>query len=184
MDEDLASPVGGETILAELSRFQGRSGFTNFETSRLRLLGVELPAGRNPILLFERLSGSALPVRSVTKRGLAPFPRFELTLEPRFASRLGWRLEAEGASRWIDANDQLVATAYCWRDGGPDGQTHGNCLYGEGAAITLTELGRLQFEALTGPRRIETVARRAQRQDARQQERFAASSTSNTSASE
>lgn len=184
VDEDLASPEVGETILAELSQFRGRSGFTNFETSRLRLLGVELPAGRNPVLLFERLNGSALPVRSVIERGFAPLPRFELTLEPRFASQLGWRLGADGTSRWVNANDQFVATAYCWRDGGPDGQTHGNCLYGEGAAITLTELGRAQFEALAAPRRIETVARRAQLRNARRQERFAASSTSNTSASE
>jgi len=91
------------------------------------------------------------------------------------ANRLRWQAATDGTSRWFDANGQLVATAYCWRDGGPDGQTHGDCLYGEGAVIALTEIGRTQLEGLVGPRRVETVARRARSHNAQNQERFAAS---------
>ncbi|KQQ84132.1 hypothetical protein ASF73_16315 [Xanthomonas sp. Leaf131] len=175
VEEDLTVAVGAETILAELTHFQGRSSFTAYEWSRMRLLGTKLPPCQNPVSLFDRLPDSSFPVRAVTRRGIAPLPRFELTLDPGLANRLGWQATTDGTSRWFDANGQLVATAYCWRDGGPDGQTHGDCLYGEGAVIALTEVGRTQLEGLVGPRRVETVARRARSRNVQKHERFAAS---------
>lgn len=175
VEEDLAAAGGAETILAELTHFHGRSSFTVYEWSRMRLLGTRLPPDRDPISLFERLPSSGFPVRAVTRGGHAPLPRFELTLDPGLADRLGWQAATDGTSRWFDANGQLVATSYCWRDGGPDGQTHGDCLYGEGAAIALSAAGRTQLEELAGPRRVETVARRARSDSAQNQERFAAS---------
>lgn len=175
VEEDLPAAGGAETVLAELTHFQGRSSFTAYEWSRMRLLGTRLPPGRDPVSLFERLPDSGFPVRAVTHRGLASLPRFELTLDPGLANRLGWQAATDGTSRWFDANGQLVATAYCWRDGGPDGQTHGDCLHGEGAAIALTDAGRTQLEELAGPLRVETVARRARSHNAQNQERFAVS---------
>jgi hypothetical protein len=175
VEEDLTAAGGTETILAEVTHFQGRSSFTAYEWSRMRLLGIRLPPGWDPVSLFEHLPDSGFPVRAATQRGLASLPRFELTLDPGLANRLGWQAPADGTSRWFDANAQLVATAYCWRDGGPDGQTHEGCLYGEGAAIVLTEVGCAQLEELVGPRRVETVARRARSYGAQNQERFAAS---------
>lgn len=175
VEEDISTPGGAETILAELTHFQGRTSFTVYEWSRMRLLGTRLPPGRDPVSLFERLPDSGFPVRSVTRRSLAPLPRFELTLDPGLVNRLGWQAATDGTSRWFDANGQLMATAYCWRDGGADGQTHGDCLYGEGAAIALTQAGSAELEELVGPRRVETVARRARSHNAQNQERFAAS---------
>ncbi|WP_456997965.1 AAA family ATPase [Lysobacter sp. A421] len=175
VEEDITAAGGTETILAELTYFQGRSSFTAYEWSRMRLLGTRLPPDADPVSLFERLPHSGFPVRAVTRPGLASLPRFELTLDPGLANRLGWQAVTDGTSRWFDANGQLVATAYCWRDGGPDGQTHGDCLYGEGAAIALTEVGRTQLEGLVGPRGVETVARRARLHNAQNQQRFAAS---------
>jgi hypothetical protein len=165
--------------LAELTHFQGRSSFTTYEWSRMRLLGVRLPSGRDPVSLFQGLNDSGLLVRSVTRPDLPSPPHFELTLDPALANRLGWRVATDKTSRWFDADAQLVATAYCWRDGGPDGQTHGNCLYGEGAAIVLTEVGRVQLEGLRGPRRVETVARRVRSQNGQSNEQFAASRARN-----
>lgn len=176
VEEDLTAAGGTETILAEVTHFLGRSSFTAYEWSRMRLLGTRLPAGQDPVSLFERLPDSGFPVRAVTQRGHASLPRFQLTLDPGLVNRLGWQAATDGTSRWLDANAQLVATVYCWRDGGPDGQTHGDCLYGEGAVIALTEVGRAQLEGLVGPRRVETVARRARSHNAQNQERFAASS--------
>jgi len=175
VEEDIAPAGGAEIILAEMTHFQGRSSFTVYEWSRMRLLGTRLPPGRDPVLLFERLSDSGFLVRTITQRGLASLPRFQLTLDPGLVSRLGWQAATDGTSRWFDANAQLVATAYCWRDGGPDGQKHGDCLYGEGAAIALTEVGRGQLEGLVGPRCVETVARRVRSHGAQNQERFATS---------
>jgi len=176
VDEDLAESGGTQTVLAEITRFQGRSSFTAYEWSRMRLLGTRFPSGRDPVSLFDRMPDSGFCVRAVTHRGLAVLPRFELTLNPVLAVRLGWQVATDSANVWLDANGQLVATAYCWRDGGPDGQTHGDCLYGEGAAILLTEVGLAQLEALVGPRRLETVTRRARFHGAEIQERFANSS--------
>lgn len=175
VEEDINHTGGAETILAEITRFKGRSSFTSYDWSRMRLLGTRLPTGRDPVSLFDQLHDSGFPVRAVTQRGLVSLPSFELTLDPGLSNRLGWQQATDGKSRWFDANDQLMATAYCWRDGGPDGQTHGDCLYGEGAAIVLSEVGRGQLEALVGPQRVETVARRARSHNVQNQERFAAS---------
>jgi hypothetical protein len=180
VEEDLTDAGGAETILAEVTHFQGRSSFTTYEWSRMRLLGTRLPLDRDPVSLFECLPDSGFPVRAITQRGLASLPRFKLTLDPDLASRLGWQAATDGTSRWFDADGQLVATAHCWRDGGPDGQTHADCLFGQGAAIVLTQVGRAQLEGLAGPRRVETVARRARSHGAQNQERFAASSPSDT----
>ena len=180
VDEDLAESDGTQTVLAEITRFQGRSGFTVYEWSRMRLLGTRLPSGRDPVSLFDRMPDTGFPVRAVTHRGLVALPRFELTLDPLLAVRLDWQVATGGATAWLNANGQLVATGYCWRDGGPDGQTHGDCLYGEGAVILLTEAGRTQLEALVGTRRLETVTRRVRSHGAAIQERFANSSPPDT----
>jgi hypothetical protein len=178
VEDDLAAAVGAETILAELTHFQGRSSFAAYEWSRMRLLGTTIPTGLDPVSLFEYLPRSGFPVRAVTRRGLASLPRFEFTLDSGLAIRLGWREATNGTSRWFDANDQLMATAYCWRDGGQDGQAYGDWLYGEGAAIALTEAGSTQLEGLFGRRRVETVALRSRSHNGQSQERFATSATS------
>lgn len=172
VQEDLHPSGGAETILAEVTIFQGRSILTTYEWSRLRLLGTKLPPREDPVSLFERLTDSGFLVRAVTQLGL---PRFQLTLNSGLLNRLAWQAATDGTSQWFDANAQLVATAYCWRDGSPDGQTHGDCLYGEGAAIVLTGVGREQLEKLIGSRRVETVARRVRSHRAQKHERFATS---------
>lgn len=175
VEEDLTVASRTGTILAELTHFQGRSSFTTYEWSRMRLLGINLPSGQDPVSLFDRLRHPRFPVRAVTERGVASLPRFELTLDPALAQHLDWPAATDGTTRWFDANGQLMATAYCWRDGGPDGQTHGDCLYGEGAAIVLTGVGLAKLEGLVKRRFVSTVARRARSHNELHEERFAAS---------
>lgn len=175
VEEDLILEDSDETILAEITRFQGRSFLTDYTWSRMRLLGTRLPPEKDPVSLFDRLPQSGFPVCSVARDGFFSLPRFELTLDPGLANRLGWIAVTDGTSQWFDANAQLVAIAYCWRDGGPDGKPYDHSIYGEGAAITLTKSGRRQIENLIGPCCVETVARRARRHDAQDHERFAVS---------
>jgi hypothetical protein len=176
VEEDVTNAdVGSGRVLVEVTHFQGRAGFTSHEWSRMRLFGVRLPAHQDPLMLFAGLRRSGMMVRRVMRSGFASVPSLELTLDPGLAERLGWRAANDGAPTWLDSQGALMATAYCWRDGGPDGQLHGNCLWGEGAAILLTEAGRVQLEALVGTRFNAAVARRRRSERDQHQERYACS---------
>jgi hypothetical protein len=175
------------TVLAEATHFYGRSGFTVYEWGRMRLFGTLFPDHVNPQHLYEGLPTSGIrrgvgasaaremrmPIQRVVRAGLSSLPSFELTLDPDLTQRLGWRSAEDGSSSWFDREGRLVATAYCWRDGGPDGQTHGDCLWGEGAAILMTATGRSQLEALIGPRSNTAAARRSKQDGNQRRERYA-----------
>ncbi|CAD2246682.1 hypothetical protein [Xanthomonas arboricola] len=170
VESDAHDRVGDDLVLAEITRFQGLYSASRYEWSRLRLFGVQLPATGDPLLMADRIPPGA-PVRRVTRLGLGAIPRWELTLNPQLAEQLGWRSIDERT--WHDASGELVATAYCWRDGGPDGELHGSWIAGEGAAIVLTRAGHAQLTSLHGPTRTDVVARRYKQAGERREERTA-----------
>jgi hypothetical protein len=170
VDDDVRDRAGDDLVLAEITRFQGLYSSSHYEWSRFLLFGVQLPATGDPLAMAERIPPGA-PVRRVTRQGLGAIPRWELTLNQVLVERLGWRSVDERT--WHDASEELVATAYCWRDGGPDGELHGRWLAGEGAAIVLTRTGHAQLAALRGPTRTDVVARRHKHDGERREERLA-----------
>ncbi len=161
---------GDGLVLAEITRFQGLYSSSRYEWSRLRLFGVQLPATGDPLAMADCIPGGA-PVRRVSQLGLGAIPRWELTLNPQVAERLGWNSFDE--LTWHDADGELMATAYCWRDGGPDGELHGRWLAGEGAAIVLTRAGQAQLAALRGPTRTDVMGRRHKLAGGHREERTA-----------
>lgn len=178
VEEDVTdADTGSCTVLAEVTHFQGRASFTNYQWSRMRLFGVRLPAHQDPLMLFAGLPRSGMMVRRVVRAGFASVPSLELTLDAGLVEGLGWQAAGDGTSTWLDSQGALMATAYCWRDGGPDGQLHGDCLWGEGAAILLTEAGRAQLEAMVGTRFNAAVAKRSKSERDQHQERYACSPT-------
>lgn len=102
---------------------------------------------------------------------MSVIPRCELTLNPDFAKRIQWHTDDERV--WRDGNGELMATAYCWRDGGPDGDLHSRNLEGEGAAIVLTRAGHTQLDSLLGPSKQDVIARRHKKSDGLSSERIA-----------
>ncbi|HET7562815.1 MAG TPA: hypothetical protein VFJ87_10615 [Rhodanobacteraceae bacterium] len=188
VEEDLSDvDLGPDTILAGVSHFHGRDAFTTYEWTRMRLFGTRLPARIDPRFLYDGLPVSApaglnggpetrawIPVCRVEREGLGSLPNFELTLDPSLTASLNWRIADDGSSTWADTTGAIVATAYCWRDGAPDGQTHGDCLWGEGAAIVLNATGRTQLEALIGVREFTAAtARRSKNASHEEKVRFA-----------
>lgn len=169
VEDDVRDRVGDGLVLAEITRFQGLYSSSRYEWSRLRLFGVQLPTGA-PLAMADWIPPGA-PVRRVSQLGLGAIPRWELTLNPQLAEQLGWRSVNERT--WHDAGGELMATAYCWRDGGPDGELHGRWLAGEGAAIVLTRAGQAQLAAWRGPIRTAVVARRHRQVGERREERTA-----------
>lgn len=91
-------------------------------------------------------------------RGVGCDSTLGLTLNPEFAAQMQWYTDDERT--WRDGSDVMMATAYCWRDGGPDGDLHGRNLEGEGAAIVLTVAGHSQLDAVLGLRVQDVIARR------------------------
>jgi hypothetical protein len=173
VEADAEDCGGDDLVLAEVTHFQGRHISSRYEWSRLRLLGVQLPATGDPLEMAQRIPPGG-PVMRVVRLGLGVLPRWELTLNPRFAEGLGW-LSADERT-WCDAGGELMATAYCWRDGGPDGELIGNWIAGEGAAILLTRGGHAQLASLYGRTRADVVARRHTRTREHREERIARAS--------
>lgn len=171
VEQDLQEQVGGDTFLAEITRFQGRDGSTQYEWGRLRLLGVHIPEAGDRLDLADYIPEEGAPMRRVTRAGVSVIPRCELTLNPDFAKRIQWHTDDERV--WRDGNGELMATAYCWRDGGPDGDLHSRNLEGEGAAIVLTRAGHTQLDSLLGPSKQDVIARRHKKSDGLSSERIA-----------
>jgi hypothetical protein len=170
VENDVRDHAGDGLVMGEITRFQGLYSSSRYEWSRLRLFGVQLPATGDPLAMADCIPPGA-PVWRVSQLGLGVIPRWELTLNPQLAERMGWHSVDERT--WHDARGELMATAYCWRDGGPDGELHGRWLAGEGAAIVLSRAGRLQLEARCGPVRTDVVARRHKQAGERREERTA-----------
>lgn len=157
VEADADDCAGEDMVLAEVTHFQGRYISSRYEWSRLRLLGMQLPATGDPLEMAHRIPPGG-PVIRVVRLGLGAIPRWELTLNPRFAEALGWRSADERT--WCDTDGELMATAYCWREGGPDGELLGNWIAGEGAAIVLTRGGYALLARLYERTRVDVVARR------------------------
>lgn len=173
VEQDLEEHAGDGTVLAEITRFHGHDSSTHYEWSRLRLLGIRIPETGNPLDLVERVP-LGTPLLRVTRVGLGVIPRWEFTLNSEFAAQMQWRTDDERI--WRDASGELMATAHCWRDGGPDGDLYGRNLQGEGAAIVLTAAGRSQLEIMLGPKSQDSIACRQKKSDGQSLERIAHSS--------
>lgn len=164
-----------DIVLAEVSAFYGRGSLDAYEWAQMRLLGIKIPVDQDPIKLYDALPTSApddargaprdkarLPICRVERESHGSPPRFEMTIDPALVGQLRWRRSVDGRTAWTDEGGDLMATAYCWRDGAPDGRLRGDRMWGEGAAILLTPAGKEQLERICGPRTFLTaVARRS-----------------------
>ncbi|MDQ0008281.1 hypothetical protein J2T07_000440 [Luteibacter jiangsuensis] len=171
VEHDLEEQVGKDTVFAEITQFKGHYSSMHYEWTRLRLFGVRIPDTGDPLDLAEGLSDEGTPMQRVTRVGLGALPRWELTLNPAFAAEMQWYTDDERT--WLDSSGGVMATAYCWRDGGSDGDLHGQNLEGEGAAIVLTAAGRLQLDAVLGSTAQDVIARRQKKSGGQSSERIA-----------
>jgi hypothetical protein len=86
-------------------------------------------------------------------------PEFDLTLNPDLAAHLNWCPVPNDIRAWTNQDGQIVARAFCWRDGGLDGGDS-DCFWGEGAAVILTPKGSDQLVAAVGNVMVGASARR------------------------
>ena len=157
VNEDVADHAAADFVLGEITCYRGRYVDSRYEWSQLGLLGVLMQPTGDPTELVHNLPTGA-PVQLVARPWLGAMPRWEMVLNPNIAEQLHWRTVDQ--TTWRDIDGDLVATAHSWRDGGPDGELHGECLEGEGAAIVLTAAGRKQWNAVRGGARTDVLARR------------------------
>lgn len=155
--DDVANHAAADFVLGEITCYRGRSVDSRYEWSQLRLLGVRMPPMGDPTELVHNLPTGS-PVQLVVRPGLGAMPRWEMVINPHIAGQLHWRTADQ--TTWRDIDGELVATAHSWRDGGPDGELHGEYLEGEGAAIVLTAAGREQWNAVRGGACTYVLARR------------------------
>lgn len=171
VEQDLEEQAGGDTVFAEITRFRGHFSSTHYEWSRLRLMGLRIPEVGDPLDLADGIPDEGAPMQRVTRIGLGVIPRWELTLNSEFAAQMRW-YTVDG-STWRDGSGAMMATAYCWRDGGPDGDLHGRNLEGEGAAIVLTAAGRSQLDFVIGSMTQDVIVRRQKKSGGQSSERIA-----------
>lgn len=157
VNDDVADHAAADFVVGEITCYRGRYVDSRYEWSQLRLLGVLMPPTGDPTELVHNLPTGS-PVQLVTQPGLGAMPRWEMVINSRIAEQLRWRTVDQ--ITWRDIDGELVASAYSWRDGGPDGELHGKYLEGEGAAIVLTAAGREQWNAVHGGARTDVLARR------------------------
>lgn len=157
VNDDVTDHAAADLVLGEITCYRGRYGASLYEWSQLRLLGVLVPPTGDPTELVHNLPAGS-PVQLVARAGLGAIPRWELVLNPCIAEQLHWRTVDQ--TTWRDIDGELVATAHSWRDGGPDGELHGEYLAGEGAVIVLTAAGHEQWNAVRGGARTSVLARR------------------------
>lgn len=161
VNDDVADHAAVDFVLGEITCYRGRHFDSLYEWSQLRLLGVILPPTGDPAGLVHNLPIGS-PVQLVAQPGLGAMPRWEMVMNPHTAEQLHWRTVDQ--ITWHDIDGELVATAYSWRDGGPDGELHGEYLEGEGAAIVLTADGREQWNAVRGRARTDVLVQRKKQQ--------------------
>jgi hypothetical protein len=99
-------------------------------------------------------------IRRVSRFELPRRPEFELALDAQLVRDLGWSPSNPEQSEWIDSDGGVVASVWSWRDAGPDGDSHSDCLWGEGAVFTVTQNGLRELEAAVGPILIGVSAAR------------------------
>ncbi len=157
VNDDVADHAAADFVLGEITCYRGRHFDSRYEWSQLRLQGVLVPPTGDPTELVHNLPIGS-PVQLVARPGLGAMPRWEMFINPHIAEQLHWRTVDQ--ITWRDIDGELVATAYSWRDGGPDGELHGDYLEGEGAALVLTLDGREQWNAVRGGARTDMLARR------------------------
>ncbi|WP_312236412.1 ATP-binding protein [Stenotrophomonas sp.] len=163
VDDDVVDHADAGFVLGEITCYRGRYVDSRYEWSQLRLLGVLIQPTGDPAELVYNLPTGA-PVQLVARPELGAMPQWEMVINPHIAEQLHWRTADQ--ITWSDIDGELVATAYSWRDGGPDGELHGENLEGEGAAIVLTAAGREQWNTVRGGARTDVLALRRKRQGA------------------
>ncbi|PTA70344.1 MULTISPECIES: ATP-binding protein [unclassified Stenotrophomonas] len=161
VNDDVADHAAADFVLGEITCYRGRHFDSLYEWSQLRLLGVILPPTGDPTGLVHNLPIGS-PVQLVARPGLGAMPRWEMVINPHTAEQLHWRTVDQ--ITWRDIDGELVATAYSWRDGGPDGELHGEYLEGEGAVIVLTADGREQWNTVRGRARTDVLVQRKKQQ--------------------
>ncbi|MHC1671694.1 AAA family ATPase [Stenotrophomonas maltophilia] len=162
VSEDVAAHITGDFVLGEITCYRGRYFDFGYEWSQLRLLGVLVRSEGDPTKLVHRLPKGS-PVELVARPKLGAMPPWEMVINPHITEQLHWRTVDQ--TTWHDVDGEMMATAYCWRDGGPDSEPRGEYLWGEGAAIVLTAAGREQWEAARGGARTDVLALRRMQYD-------------------
>lgn len=161
VNDDVVAHGAADFVLGEITCYRGRYLNTRYEWSQLRLLGVLIPTTGDPTELVHHLPTGS-PVLLVPRPRLGAMPRWELVINSDITEQLRWRTADQ--ITWVDTDGELVATAYSWRDGGPDGEPHGEYLEGEGAAIVLTAAGSEQWNAVRGGAHTCVLARRQEQE--------------------
>ena len=89
-------------------------------------------------------------------------PRYRLTICPHWLQKLGWHPHPSNELVFLDTGCALVAKIVWWRDGGPV-DIDDDVIWGQGAYISLTPVGRQQIEVLMGPLDVRVHVRRSYR---------------------
>lgn len=174
----LRNDLPREIIIAEATRFEFRSHSSLYSWSRTRIPLTRFEARITPHQAYYALpaasivQGTLIPadkspalVRRVSRSRLPQRPQFEFVLDEQLVSELGWSLEDNQGFRWVDRDGQFVASVWSWRDAGPHGDTYSDCLWGEGAVLTISPDGLRQLEMLTGRISADITCRRATYKD-------------------
>lgn len=105
---------------------------------------------------FLLLSPTSDLVVRVDQGAASYVPSDLVVLNPQMATDLALTNNAEW-SCYLTANGEIAARVRWWRDGSPQSVDIEHS-WGEGAALTLTEQGKKELEAKTGPLHINSIA--------------------------
>lgn len=166
--DDLEEPPQDEFVLAELATYERRHIRRGYTMQRLRLPRIVANEAQSYDELYHMLDSviwadrflllsptSDLVVR--VDQGAASYvPDDLVVLNPQLAGDLGWTNDADWTC-YLTANGEIAARVRWWRDGSPQSVDIEHS-WGEGAALTLTEKGKKELEAKTGPLRINSIA--------------------------
>jgi len=164
---------GRDLVIAEITRFERHDVRRELVLERLRAPFLAEPTGDELQSWLKDLPRCAwidgiLPlsddpaptiVRRLSQSQLPETPPTMLALCPIWLNRLFWRLHPDMWLTYLDRFGHVVARVTWWRDGGPV-DIQEDVMWGEGVIVTVTQEGRAQLEALTGPLNIHVHARR------------------------
>jgi hypothetical protein len=166
--------IGGDTILAEITRCRARYVRRELTLDRMRVPFLDAAPSEDSSHWTDDLpravwvedivplsdEPAATIVRRFSQSEIPEIPSDMLVICPLWLRHLGWRRHPENWLNYLDQGGRFVAKVVWWRDGAP-GDLRDEVVWSEGVLVMITPEGRAQLEAAVGPLHVQVRAGRA-----------------------
>ncbi|BDU76851.1 P-loop NTPase family protein [Mesoterricola sediminis] len=164
---------GGDTVIAEIVRFNRRYIRKEFTMERMRAPFLDIGSGGDLFSWVHKLPEATWiegwllipdgPATTIVRRFSESFmpgiPSDMLVICPLWLDILAWQQHPENWMSYIDRTGRIVAKVLWWRDGGPVDIGQDN-MWGEGFLVIVTPEGRAQIDTVISPLTVKVHARR------------------------